>query len=197
MNEPPPSSEDVRGMAGVWWVASLAGVISIIAGIIVMAKPSNSLATLAVVSGIFVLIDGIVAIVVDAFGRNTENRGLVAILGVVSIVVGVLLIRHPITGVTAVALLLGIWLIAAAVVRLVIAFAGGEHRLRRVIVALILGIAGIAIVSSPHIGYATLALIVGLGFIAYGAAMLVLGWALRTVGDAASPRAAAHRAATT
>ena len=67
----------------VWWIASLVGVISIVAGIIVVAKPSNSLATLAVVSGIFVLIDGIVA-VVEALGRNTESRGLVAILGVVN-----------------------------------------------------------------------------------------------------------------
>lgn len=196
MYESPPAPEDVRAMTGVWWIASLVGVISIIAGIIVVAKPSNSLATLAVVSGIFVLIDGIVAIV-EALGRDTESRGLVAILGVVSVVVGILLIRHPIAGVTAVALLLGIWLIAAAVVRLVVAFARGEHRLRRVVVAVILAIAGIAIVSSPHIGYATLALIVGLGFIAYGCAMVALGLAIRTVGHAASPPAAPHEAATT
>src|SRR3982074_1147938 len=188
MYESSPSSEDVRAMAGVWWIASLIGAISIIAGIIVLAKPSNSLATLAVVSGIFVLVDGIVAIV-EALGRNTENRGLIAILGVLSVVVGILLIRHPIGGVNAVALLLGIWLVAAAVVRLVVAFALGEHRLRRIVVAVILAIAGIAIVSSPHIGYATLALIVGLGFIAYGGAMLLLGLGMRAVGPAPSPAA--------
>jgi uncharacterized membrane protein HdeD (DUF308 family) len=196
MAEQSLSPEDLRAMTGEWWIAALVGVISIIAGIIVVAKPSNSLATLAVVSGIFVLIDGIVAII-EALGRNTEYRGLVAILGVVSVVVGILLIRHPIAGVTAVALLLGIWLIAAAVVRVVVAFALSEHRLRRVVVAVILAIGGIAIVSSPHIGYATLALIVGFGFIAYGAAMVVLGLAIRTVGRAASPPAAPHQAATT
>src|ERR1700756_3875122 len=173
MYEPRRSSEDVRAATGGWWVASLIGVISIVAGIIVIVKPSNSLETLAVVSGIFVLIDGIVAIV-EALGRDTENRGLVAVLGVVSVVVGILLIRHPVAGVTAVALLLGIWLVAVAVVRLVVAFAVGDHLLRRVIVAAILAIAGIVILSSPHIGYATLALIVGLGFFAYGAAMVVL-----------------------
>jgi uncharacterized membrane protein HdeD (DUF308 family) len=189
MYESPPSSEDVRAMNGVWWIASLIGVISIIAGIIVVAKPSNSLATLAVVSGIFVLLDGIVAIL-EALGRNAEHRGLVAILGVVSVVVGILLIRHPIAGVTAVALLLGIWLIAAAVVRVVVAFALGEHRLRRVVVAVILAIAGIAIVSSPHIGYATLAVIAGIGFISYGIGMLALGWAMhsaRRAGETAQP----------
>ncbi len=179
------SSEDVFAMAGGWWIPSLVGVLSIIAGIIVVVKPSNSLATLAVVTGIFVLIDGIVAIV-SAFGR-TENAGVVAILGVVSVVVGILLIRHPIAGVTAVALLLGIWLIAAAVVRVVVAIEIGEHRLRRILVAAILAIAGIVIVSDPHIGYATLALFVGIGLIAYGVTMILLGLALRTVGHAGSP----------
>jgi uncharacterized membrane protein HdeD (DUF308 family) len=195
MPEQPLTSEDLRAITGAWWVAALVGAISIIAGIIVLVKPSNSLATLAVISGIFVLIDGIVAIV-EALGSDSEHRGLLAILGVVSVVVGILLIRHPIAGVTAVALLLGIWLIAAAVVRAVVAFSLGEHRLRRLVVAVILAIAGIAIVSSPHIGYATLALIVGLGFIAYGVAMIVLGLAIRTLGHAAPP-AAPHRTATT
>lgn len=195
MPEPPSAPEELPVATGLWWIPALAGVISVIAGIIVVAKPSDSLETLAVVSGIFVLLDGIVALV-EALGHGTESRGLVAILGVVSVVVGILLIRHPVAGVTAVALLLGIWLIAAAVVRLVVAFAVGEHVLRRVVVAVILAIAGIAIVASPHIRYATLALIAGIGFIAYGAAMVVLGLAMRTAGHHQTP-ASSSQAATT
>lgn len=196
MHESKASSEGMRDMSSAWWIFSILGALAVIAGIVVLAKPSNSLATLAVVSGIFILFDGIVAIV-DALIGSTENRGLIAILGVVSVVIGVLLVRHPIGGVKAVALLLGIWLIAAAVVRVVAAFAVPEHRLRRLVGAVILAIAGIAIVSEPHIGYATLAVIVGIGFIGYGAMMIVLGWALRTVGHAASPAATGRRAATT
>ena len=102
-------------------------------------------------------------------------------LGVLSVVVGLLLIRHPIQGVTAVALLLGVWLVAAGVVRLIGAFEDPEHRGRRIVSAAVLGVAGVIIVASPHIGYATLALIAGLGFIAYGLSLLVLGWSLRVV----------------
>jgi uncharacterized membrane protein HdeD (DUF308 family) len=162
--------------------------------VIVLVKPSNSLETLAVVTGIFVLLDGIVALV-EALGVS-ESRGVVAVLGVVSVVIGILLIRHPVAGVTAVALLLGLWLIAAAAVRVVVAVAVGDHVLRRLAVAAVLAIAGIAIVSSPHIGYATLALIVGLGFIGYGAAMIVLGAAIRSVGHEVPP-SAGHSAVTT
>jgi uncharacterized membrane protein HdeD (DUF308 family) len=195
MDKAPAASEDLRDMSRAWWVASLLGALAIVAGIVVIAKPSNSLSTLAVVTGIFVLLDGIVAIV-DAVAGRLESRGLVAILGVIGVVVGILLIRHPIGGVRAVALLLGLWLIAAAAVRLVAAFAVPGHRLRRLLAAAILGIAGIAIVSEPHIGYATLAVITGIGFIGYGASMIVLGWALRTV-EHTQVAAAPHRAATT
>ena len=194
MSEASPSRAGLRSMTGGWWIAALVGIVSVIAGVIVLAKPSNSLATLAVVTGIFVLLDGIVALV-EAIGVP-ENRGVVAVLGVVSVVIGILLIRHPVAGVTAVALLLGLWLIAAAAVRVVGAVAVGEHVLRRMAVAAVLAIAGIAIVSSPHIGYATLALIVGLGFIGYGATMIVLAAALRSVGHEV-PAAAGHSAVTT
>lgn len=194
MSEASPSRAGLRSMTGGWWIAALVGIVSVIAGVIVLAKPSNSLATLAVVTGIFVLLDGIVALV-EAIGVS-ENRGVVVVLGVVSVVIGILLIRHPVAGVTAVALLLGLWLIAAAAVRVVGAVAVGEHVLRRLAVAAVLAIAGIAIVSSPHIGYATLALIVGLGFIGYGATMIVLAAALRSVGHEV-PAAAGHSAVTT
>jgi uncharacterized membrane protein HdeD (DUF308 family) len=54
--------------------------------------------------------------------RSTPNRGLVALFGVLTAIVWVLLIRHPIGGVTAVALLIGLWLIAIGVIRFVTAF---------------------------------------------------------------------------
>jgi Short repeat of unknown function (DUF308) len=103
------------------------GLLSIVAGIIVLIEPGSSLKVIAVITGIFVLIDGIVALVA-ALSRGTENRGLAALIGVLNLVVGVLLIRHPIGGVVAVALLVGIWLIVAGAVRFVLAFDAERHR---------------------------------------------------------------------
>ena len=62
--------------------------------------------------------------------------------------------------------------------RFVAAFETPENRLWRIGVSLVLAIFGIIIVSSPHIGYATLALITGIGFICYGIGMMALGWAM-------------------
>ena len=56
-------SREVRALTWGWWLALLIGALSIVAGIIVILKPSNSLSTLAVILGIFILIDGIFEIV--------------------------------------------------------------------------------------------------------------------------------------
>lgn len=173
-------SDELREATWAWWLALLIGLASVAAGVIVIAKPSNSLKTLAVIFGIFILLDGIIGLVGAIIGRTT-NRGLLTILSVVGVVVGVLLIRHPLGGVRAVALLVGIWLIAAGIVRLVAAFEIPDHRVWRIGVALVLGIFGIAIVAEPHIGYATLAVITGIGFILYGIGMLITAWAMRTI----------------
>ena len=173
-------SNDVRAATGGWWLLLLVGVISIAAGVTILVKPGDSLATLAVIAGIFLLVDGILELTA-ALLFGTQSRGMVALLGVLTAIVGALLIRHPIAGVAAVALLIGIWLITIGVIRFVAAFEVAEYRGWNIIAGLIEVIAGIAIISDPNIGFATLALLVGIAFIVNGAGMLALGWSLRTL----------------
>jgi uncharacterized membrane protein HdeD (DUF308 family) len=170
----------LRNATWGWWLFVLVGVLSVVAGVIILFKPSSSLATLAVIAGIFLLVDGIIELIA-AFMRRTENRGLVALVGVLTAVIGVLLIRHPISGVTAVALLIGIWLIAMGVIRLVTAFDEPQHRVWHALAGALELIAGIVIVANPNIGYATLAILVGIGFILNGFGLMSLGWGLREV----------------
>ena len=177
----------LRDISGLWWLMLGLGLLSTVAGIAVLVEPGNSLKAIAVISGIFVLIDGIVALVA-ALSRSTENRGLAALIGVMNLIVGLLLIRHPIGGVVAVALLVGIWLIVAGAVRFVLAFHAAQHRIWRFLLAAVEIVAGIAIVSSPNIGVATLALLVGLALIANGVSFAALGFVLHSAGrDEAAP----------
>jgi uncharacterized membrane protein HdeD (DUF308 family) len=104
-----------------------------------------------------------------------------ALLGVLTAVIGVLLIRHPISGVTAVALLIGIWLIAMGVIRFVTAFAEFQHRGWHALAGALELIAGTVIVANPNIGYATLAVLVGIGFLLNGIGLITLGWGIRDV----------------
>ena len=169
------SGTEVQQYGGGWWLFPIIGVLSLIAGVIILFKPSESLATLAVIAGIFLLLDGILELA-DSLMRSTPNRGLVALIGVLSAIAGVLLIRHPIGGVAAVALLIGIWLIAVGVIRFATAFEEYENRIWHVLAGVIEVIAGVVIVANPDIGFATLALLVGIAFIVNGIGMLALGW---------------------
>jgi uncharacterized membrane protein HdeD (DUF308 family) len=175
----------VREATWGWWLVGLVGVLSIVAGVIVLFKPGESLPTLAVIVGIFMLVDGIFEIA-SAFFRGTANRGLVALFGVITAIVGVLLIRHPIAGVAAAALLIGLWLITIGVIRFVTAFEEAEHRFWHAVAGLVEILAGIVIVSTPGIGFATLAILVGIAFILNGVALMVLGWNMQEVREEAS-----------
>jgi uncharacterized membrane protein HdeD (DUF308 family) len=175
-----PTSTKTRLAAQVWWLILAVGVLSTAAGVVAVLRPSHSLATVAVVVGIFVLIDG-VAELVGSF-RSEENRALAAILGVLGIVVGILLIRHPLHGVAAIGLLIGIWLLTGGVIRLLRALAlGVSQLLLQVFIAVVEIAAGLVIVADPHAGLTTLAVIVGIWLIVNGIGMVALAAKLRTV----------------
>jgi uncharacterized membrane protein HdeD (DUF308 family) len=174
------SGVGTRRHGGGWWLLSIVGVLSAVAGVVILFRPDESLSTLAVIAGIFLLLDGILELA-DSLLRSTRNRGLVALLGVLSAIVGVLLIRHPVESVTAVALLIGIWLIAAGVIRCAATFEEDTYDGWHALVGLIELIAGIVIVVDPNIGFATLALFVGIAFILNGIGMLALGWSAHTL----------------
>jgi len=166
--------EEMQEATRFWWLLMLVGLLSIAAGVIVLLKPSDSLVTLSVIAGVIILVDGAFDLIAS-FSRHTENRGLAAVVGAVSVVAGVLLIRHPISGVLAVALLVGIWLIVAGVVRVARSF-DMDHRVWNIVVGVVEAAAGIVIVSTPPIGFATLALLVGIAFIVNGVGQFALGW---------------------
>jgi uncharacterized membrane protein HdeD (DUF308 family) len=168
---------EVKELTWGWWLLVLVGLLSFVAGLIILFKPGDSLATLAVIAGIFLLADGILELA-SSFMSSTRNRGIVALFGAITAIVGVLLIRHPIGGVAAVALLIGLWLIVIGVIRFVTAFDEYDHRVWHAFAGALELIAGIVIVASPDIGFATLALLVGVGFMLNGIALGALGWGL-------------------
>ena len=173
-------SDPAQEASGLWWLLLVLGVMCIAAGVIVLVQPDISLVTLAVIAGIFLLVDGIYDVVV-AIAERVEGRGLLAVIGVLSAIAGIILIRHPIESVVAIALLVGIWLVCIGVVRLISAFELAVNRGWNVFVALIEIAAGIIIVAVPDIGVSTLAIFIGIAFIVRGLALCAAAWLLRAV----------------
>ncbi|MFL5891613.1 MAG: HdeD family acid-resistance protein [Solirubrobacterales bacterium] len=188
MPEYAEGSNPLTELSRAWWLLMIVGVMCLAAGVIVVAQPDISIATLAVIAGIFLLVDGIYDVIV-AIAERGEGRGLLALLGVLSAVVGIILIRHPFESVVAVALLVGIWLVAIGVVRLIGAFAVAGNRGWELLVASVEIVAGIVIVAVPDIGVTTLALFIAIAFIVRGIGLCAAAWVLRAVrhGAAAPP----------
>lgn len=173
---------DIQEAARLWWLTLAVGLLSIVAGVLVLLKPSESLATIAVIVGIFVAVDGVIALLAALRG-TASSRGLSALAGVLGLIVGAFLIRHPVHGITAVAMLVGLWLIAVGALRLVLSFDAPAHRGWRALVGAIELIAGIVIVASPGIGLTTLAILIGVSLIVNGIGCAVLGGMLHSAGS--------------
>jgi uncharacterized membrane protein HdeD (DUF308 family) len=192
MPEYAEASNPLTELSRAWWLLLIVGLMCLVAGVIVVAQPDISIVTLAVIAGIFLLVDGIYDVIV-AIASPVEGRGMLALVGVLSAIVGIILIRHPIETVVAVALLVGIWLITIGVIRLIGAFAVQGNRGWELLVAFIEIVAGIVIVAVPDIGVATLAIFIALAFMLRGIALCAAAWVLRAVrhGAGAPPAAAA------
>lgn len=112
-----------------WWMILLRGAIAVLFGVVLFAWPGVSLASLVILFGIFVFIDGIGNVVMAFGGRQEEDHWWVLLLaGLAGIAVGILTFLNP--DITALVLLfyIAIWAIVTGVLQIVAAI-----RLRKVI----------------------------------------------------------------
>jgi uncharacterized membrane protein HdeD (DUF308 family) len=161
-----------------WWVLVLHGVLAVLFGLGAIALPGLTLLLLIVVFGVFVIADGVTALV-GLFRRHPyAPRWALALHAVLGIGAGVVALLWPqITGV-ALLYLIAAWAIAIGALRMVAAIS-----LRRVIehewfLALsgILSIAfGIIAVARPLTGALALAWLIGVYAILFGVSLIALG----------------------
>ena len=114
-----PDGADVLARASRHWGWMMTfGVISLLAGVAVLAWPGRTLIVVAVLFGIQLVVTGIFRFVA-AFASEDLTGGtrvLLAVLGVLSLIIGLYAVRHVLVTLLALALLLGIyWIVNGAV----------------------------------------------------------------------------------
>jgi len=130
---PDPLSE----LSGAGWLLIAAGAISIVAGLLAIAYPDITLKLLAIFGGINLIMMSVLSLV-DAFSRHADSgsRSLSAVLGVLSLIAGLLLLRRPGETLLVLLLIFGIWLVVSGAVQFFRSFgdmAGGfRERAERV-----------------------------------------------------------------
>ena len=142
----PFADEELQGFSSLWWLVMLFGVAVLGVGVFFVASPHETLTTFTVIAGIFLLVDGVVAIVASIFRRG-EGRGMLALIGVLSAVAGLVLIKKPFDTLLVFVLIFGVWLIVAGVVRFVAALGEPEGRAGNIAIAIFDFVAGVVILS--------------------------------------------------
>jgi uncharacterized membrane protein HdeD (DUF308 family) len=174
------AGQELRPLTSLWWLPLLFGVAALCVGIFFVVSPHETLSTFTAIAGIFVLVDGVIAIATSMFGSG-DGRGLLALIGVLSAIAGLILIKKPFETLVVFTLIVGVWFVVASIVRLVSAFDSREARGGNILVALLDLTAGGVILAWPDLGLATLAVIIGIVLVVRGALFIATGWQLRAL----------------
>ena len=176
------AADNLRPVTSFWWVFVLFGVATLGVGVFFVVSPHETLSTFTVIAGIFLLIDGVLAIFGSIFNKG-DGRVLLALIGVLSALAGLVLIKKPFDTLVVFTLIFGAWFVVAGIVRFVAALASPEGRGGNIVTAIVDLIAGIVILSWPDLGLSTLAVIIGIALILRGLFFIASGWQLHKLND--------------
>jgi uncharacterized membrane protein HdeD (DUF308 family) len=177
-------SNDFAPVARRAWIWSIVrGVIAIIFGILALFWPLATAVALAVLVGIFAVVDGVIDIVDAVRFRGSPGVGLRIFLGIVSLVFGILVLVWPQISLGLLAVLVAIWAILIGALQ-IIANVGlrresGRSWVWGVIAGALGVIFGILVLIWPKAGVVTLIWLLGIWALVFGVALIVLGFQLR------------------
>lgn len=114
------ASDDESGGTRVLY--AVLGILSLIAGLYALRHLFVTIAVLALLLGIFWIVNGVVDIIAAVGDRGMRGRGWSAALGVLSIVAGVIVLMSPSITLLTLAVVLGIWLVVLGIGQVVLAF---------------------------------------------------------------------------
>ncbi|HZX04414.1 HdeD family acid-resistance protein, partial [Kribbella sp.] len=157
------------------------GALGIVFGILAIAWPISTAIAFALLWGIWALTDGIGSIA-QAFQPEAKGgRVWLIVLGVIALLAGFFAIVHP--GMTAVTLtwILGIWLIVRGIFELAGAF-GSQLPMPRWLLVLngVLSLLiGILFAANPGAGAISIAVLLGITALIWGAVLIGVAWSVR------------------
>jgi len=173
---------EVPAVARNWWLFVVLGVICVATGIAAIVWPHITLLTLGILAGIYLMIAAVMEII-DAISGDAGGRAMSAILGVLALIAGLLCIRRPGESLLAVVIVVGVYLVAAGVLRIVRAFGSVGNRWWGFAAGAVDAIAGIVVLSWPELGLVTLAVFFAITMLFRGVFSIVIGLKLRGLRD--------------
>src|SRR5262245_6917280 len=112
--------DDASG--GTRVLLALLGVLSFIIGIYALKHVNVTIAALALLLGIFWIVNGAIELFTAIGQRGMPGRGWTILLALLSIVAGIVVLAYPDITLLALAVVLGIWLVALGIIEIALAF---------------------------------------------------------------------------
>ena len=181
----------------IWIFAIIRGVLAIIFGLIALFSPIATALALAIVIGVYAIVNGVFDIIEAIRHRGSSSMVLRIVLGVVSILFGMLVLVWPGISLAILVIMVGIWAIIIGIIQIV---ASVRHRavphsgwVWGIIGGALSILFGILVLIWPGTGLVTIIWIIGIWAIVWGVTLIVLGVQLRkaasTTEAGASPTA--------
>jgi uncharacterized membrane protein HdeD (DUF308 family) len=162
------------------------GIMTLLAGILTVAWPGRTVLVVAVLFGVQLFVGGIFRLVAAFTDIAAGHRVAYTLIGIFSILVGILCLRNLFQTVAALALILGVfWVISGIMDFFSGVFVRDMPRRGWVIFQGVLGFgAGIIVLLQPAISLATLAWVLGIWLIVYGTMEIVASFSVRKLATA-------------
>jgi len=168
------------------WVLAY-GILTLLAGVAVLAWPSETLLVIAVLFGVQLIISGIFRFVgaLASDDLTGGTRVMLALLGVLSIIIGLWAVRHAVLTLVALIVFLGIFWVINGLIEI---FAALSHRDMpdrgwSVLMGVLSAIAGIIVLAYPGLTLVGLAVILGIWLLVFGILEIVAAFRLRKLAD--------------
>lgn len=179
-----PQERDILHIVGKSWGWVLFfGIVTLGLGVVVIARPRNTIYAFAIVLGIWLFVAGLFRIVVAIADREDTagTRWLMALLGLVSVLVGILFLHRTDETVTTLAFLIGLFWVIGGIIEFFTAYSelGSPARLWRIAMGVLAFAAGLVTLVWPNLTLTALAVIMGIWLVIYGVLEITLSFQLR------------------
>ncbi|MGA8208245.1 MAG: DUF308 domain-containing protein [Candidatus Dormiibacterota bacterium] len=175
----------LAGLGRHWLWGFAFGVLCLVAGLLALIRPGFALLALALLFGAQLVVAGVFRLV-QAIAVPDESiwlRAALALLAILSFLVGLFLLRHPVLSILILALVLGLFWIIHGFLELLTAFSRGITHGRVWLIAsgVLSIIAGVILFSIPGISLLALAIVLGVWLVLFGVTLVARSVSLRTL----------------
>jgi len=164
----------------IWWIFLLQGFAGIILGLMLVTEPAATMVALVTVLGFYWLIMGVLALVQIFVDRATPWLWSL-LTGIVGILAGLLVLRHPLAAAltvpTVIVIVLGVQGLVIGILQIIGGFQGGG--VGPFILGAISILVGILLLGSPIAAAVAVPLVFGVLLLIQGVGLIILAFRVR------------------